>query len=99
MALATSSGQIAARGRLLGARERAELVRQFGGRVRRRRTAAKLSRIELATRCGVAPATVARIEEGRREVSLSLVLILCAGLDSTPDSLLQGLHESVVSSA
>jgi transcriptional regulator with XRE-family HTH domain len=77
---------------LLTAREREALVLAFGSRLRHARvTGVGLSEDELATRCGIAKATVTRTELGRREPGLCLILSLCRGLGVSPDALMGGL--------
>ncbi len=55
--------------------------------IKRRRESLELSQAELATRCGVAPATISHCETGRREPSISLFLGLCRALHCGPTEL------------
>jgi transcriptional regulator with XRE-family HTH domain len=74
--------------RLLVASERVALTRAFGAKLRDLRVAAGLSTDDLACRCRVSAATVSKNERGRSEPRLSLILILCDGLDVSPGALI-----------
>jgi DNA-binding XRE family transcriptional regulator len=74
--------------RLRSASERMMLTRAFGEKLQHRRVAAGLSRAQLASRCRISPSTVSKIELGQSEPRLSLILILCDGLDLTPGTLI-----------
>jgi len=68
-----------------------ELSRAFGRKVRGLRTDAGLSIPQLAARCRILPSVISRAELGRGEPRLSLILILCEGLEITPGRLLGDL--------
>ena len=67
------------------------LNREFGQKLRQLRLAAGLTPSRLAHKCRVSPATIGSAENGRREPSLSLILILCDGLGVSPDELIGDL--------
>lgn len=77
--------------RLQAAAERMDLMQAFGERLRELRLARKVTPKRLASRCRVAPEAIRSVEEGRREPALSLILILCDGLEVSPDELIGGL--------
>ncbi len=81
----------AAESRLRVANERVAVTRAFGQTLRELREAAGLSPAELARRCRISQSTVSKTELARREPRLSLILILCAGLEISPDALLARL--------
>ncbi len=81
----------AANSRLRVASERVALTRAFGQALCELREAAELSPAELARRCRISQSTVSKTELARREPRLSLILILCAGLEVSPDTLLAEL--------
>jgi transcriptional regulator with XRE-family HTH domain len=69
-----------------------ELLRAFGEKVRDHRKAAGLSIRGLATRCRLSSSTISKTELATRgEPSLSLILVLRAGLAISPDVLLGDL--------
>ena len=70
------------------ASERMMLTRAFGEKLRHLRVAAGLSRAQLASKCRISPSTVSKTELGHSEPRLSLILILCDGLDLRPERLL-----------
>jgi ribosome-binding protein aMBF1 (putative translation factor) len=82
--------------RLQFAAERMELVRAFASRLAEHRLAAGLSPSELAGRCRIAPDMITRIERGRVEPRLTVMLILCEGLGLTPSQLLSGLNAPAI---
>jgi transcriptional regulator with XRE-family HTH domain len=73
------------------ASERIELKRAFGRRLRDLRVAAGLSPDEFASKCRMSPSTISKTELGRSEPRLALILILCNGLDVSPDALIGDL--------
>jgi transcriptional regulator with XRE-family HTH domain len=80
--------------RLRVASERVALMRAFGEKLRELRVARGLSPRELAGRCRISPSTISKTELGRGEPRLSLILILCDGLDVSPDALMGDLPAS-----
>jgi transcriptional regulator with XRE-family HTH domain len=64
------------------------LMRAFGEKLRDLRVTAGLNHRQLAHKCRISPATLGKIELGRSEPSLSLILILCDGLGISPNSLI-----------
>jgi transcriptional regulator with XRE-family HTH domain len=64
------------------------LMRAFGEKLRHLRVAAGLSRAQLAGKCRISPSTVSKTELGHSEPRLSLILILCDGLDLSPNALI-----------
>ncbi len=67
------------------------MMRAFGERLRDLRLTAGLNRWQLARRCRISSSKIRKTELGRSEPSLSLILILCDGLDLPPDTLIGGL--------
>jgi transcriptional regulator with XRE-family HTH domain len=67
------------------------LMRAFGQKLRQLRLAAGLTPGRMAHKCRVSPATISNAENGRREPSLSLILILCDALGVSPDELIGDL--------
>ncbi len=82
---------VAADSRLRAANERVVVTRALGQTLRDLREAAGLSSAELARRCRISQFTVSKTELARREPRLSLIMILCAGLEISPDTLLAQL--------
>ncbi len=64
------------------------LMRAFGEKLRELRLAQGLTPGRLARRCRVSRDTLGKVEGGRIEPSLRLILILCDGLGVCPDTLL-----------
>lgn len=67
------------------------LMRAFGEKLRQLRLDEGLTPGRLAHKCRVSPATISGVENGRREPSLSLILILCDGLELTANELIGDL--------
>jgi transcriptional regulator with XRE-family HTH domain len=67
------------------------LMRAFGQQLRQLRLAAGLTPGRLAHKSRVPPATISSAENGRREPSLSLILILCDALGVSPNELIGDL--------
>jgi transcriptional regulator with XRE-family HTH domain len=65
---------------------------QFGAEVRRLRTAAGLSQMELGARADVHFTEVSRIEREARDVQLSTIVKLARGLGITPLELLTAIR-------
>jgi transcriptional regulator with XRE-family HTH domain len=78
----------AGEGRLRAASERMMLTRAFGEKLGHLRVAAGMSRWQLARRGRISPSTLSKTERGVSEPRLSLILILCDGLDISPDTLI-----------
>jgi transcriptional regulator with XRE-family HTH domain len=69
-----------------------EFRRAFGAAVGDRRKAANLSVARFAKRCRLSKATINKLERGGDgDPGLSLILILCEALETTPNDLLAGL--------
>jgi transcriptional regulator with XRE-family HTH domain len=73
---------------LRAATERMMLLRAFGEKLQQLRDAAGLSRAQLASKCRISPLSVARVELGQSEPGLSLIVILCEGLEVSPETLI-----------
>lgn len=73
------------------ASDRIELMRAFGEKTQALRVAAGLSQAALARECNVSRATINKVEMGRTEPRLTTILILCAGLHISPDTLIGNL--------
>jgi transcriptional regulator with XRE-family HTH domain len=82
---------VTAESRLRAASERMTLMRTFGEKLRDLRVAAGLNHKQIAHKCRISPSTISKIELGRSEPSLSLILILCDGLSVSPNALIGGL--------
>jgi transcriptional regulator with XRE-family HTH domain len=68
-----------------------EVLQAFGRNVRAARLARGWTQEDLAGRTGLATVQISRIERGVREVRLTTVLRLVAGLEVPPGKLLEGL--------
>jgi len=77
--------------RLRVATERLAITQAFGRKLRDLRLAAGESPQVFAERCGLSPSIVRKVELGRSEPRLSLLLIICDGLNLTPSELLGDL--------
>jgi transcriptional regulator with XRE-family HTH domain len=66
------------------------LLGGFGERVRERRLLAGLTEGELAIKCGLGTSRIIRLEQGRYDMRLSHVWVLCHALDVSPSQLLEG---------
>jgi hypothetical protein len=78
----------AGEGRLRAASERMRHTRALGEKLRDLRVAAGLSRWQLAGRCRISPSMLSKTEREVSEPRLSLILILCDGLDLSPNTLI-----------
>jgi len=70
-----------------GGTEAADLKQRFGANLRAARMAADLSIEALAGRCDMHWTAVARLEEGRSEPSLGMVLRLAEAVEVAPEQL------------
>ena len=70
----------------------ADLLTQFGTRVRAARADAGLSQEVLAEACGLHRTYVGSVERGERNVGLLNLLSLAAALHVDPAQLVEGLH-------
>ena len=77
--------------RAQAASERMMLMRVFGERVRQLRLGQGVTPKRMASKCRVSPEAIRKVEAGRSEPALSLILILCDGLGVSPDELIGGL--------
>lgn len=77
--------------RAQAAADRMSLMQAFGERLGELRLARGLSPERVASRCRVTPEVIRNVEAGRSEPALSLILILCDGLDVSPNELIGGL--------
>jgi transcriptional regulator with XRE-family HTH domain len=69
----------------------------FGAQVRQRRTAMRLTQLELAALIKLTRGSVANIEAGRQSVLLHQFLDLATALGVTPDKLLPTREEAPIS--
>lgn len=65
---------------------------EFGARVRAQREAQGLSQMALADACGMHFTFVSQVERGLRNLSLSNIIRLAAGLEVDPGELVAGLR-------
>ena len=70
----------------------ADLLTQFGTRVRAARAGVGLSQEALAEACGLHRTYVGSVERGERNVGLLNLLSLAAALHVDPAQLVEGLH-------
>jgi len=71
-----------------GARDRSDLLRAFGSRMRALRLAAGLSQEDLAHRAGLHRTYVGSVERGERNVSLVNIAVVAEALTVSPAALL-----------
>jgi transcriptional regulator with XRE-family HTH domain len=69
-----------------------EPKQQFGTNLRRLRTAAGLTQMELSNRSGLDMAEISRLERGLKDPRLSTVVRLAAGLQTDPSELVRGIR-------
>ena len=69
-----------------------EPKQQFGANLRRLRTAAGLTQMELSNRSGLDMAEISRLERGLKDPRLSTVVRLAAGLQTDPSELVRGIR-------
>ncbi len=65
---------------------------QFGTNLRRLRTNAGLTQMELSNRSGLDMAEISRLERGLKDPRLSTVVRLAAGLQTDPSELVRGIR-------
>lgn len=68
-------------------------LRQFGQRVRARRTELGVSQEALAAKSGLHRTYISSVELGERNVSLRNIILLAQALDCDPGKLVEGLSE------
>jgi DNA-binding CsgD family transcriptional regulator/DNA-binding Xre family transcriptional regulator len=71
------------------AAERAVIANKFGAKVRALRTNAGLTTDQLGQRCGLVGSTISKVEHGRPEPRLWLIVQICRGLGVTPNDLIE----------
>jgi DNA-binding XRE family transcriptional regulator len=71
------------------AAERAAIANAFGAKVRAYRQAQGLTTDELAQRCNLVGSTISKIEKGRPEPRLWLIVQICRGLNIQPNDLIE----------
>src|SRR5579859_4615693 len=59
-----------------------------GHRLRAIRRARQTTLSELARRCGVSTATLSRIERGKQDLAVTMLMTLCEALDCSPNDVL-----------
>jgi len=64
---------------------------QLGANLRRLRTAAGLSQMELSNRSGVDMAEISRLERGRKDPRLTTIVRVASGLDVDASDLVRGI--------
>jgi transcriptional regulator with XRE-family HTH domain len=65
---------------------------QFGLNLRRLRTVAELTQMELSNRSGLDMAEISRLERGKKDPRLSTIVRLASGLQLDPSELVRGIH-------
>lgn len=65
--------------------------KRLGANVRALRIAGSLTQEELAAACDLHPTEIGRVERGDRDLRLSTIVRVAAGLDVAPSALLEGL--------
>jgi transcriptional regulator with XRE-family HTH domain len=70
----------------------AEVTRQVGRRIRRRRRFLDMTQEGLALRAGVHRTQIPLIEGGRRMPRLHTLILICTALDLSPCQLLEGIR-------
>jgi transcriptional regulator with XRE-family HTH domain len=65
---------------------------QFGLNLRRLRTVAELTQMELSNRSGLDMAEISRLERGKKDPRLSTIVRLATGLQLDPSELVRGIH-------
>jgi transcriptional regulator with XRE-family HTH domain len=65
---------------------------QFGVNLRRLRTAAALSQMELSNRSGLDMAEISRLERGQRDPRLMTIVRLATALNADPAVLVAGIR-------
>jgi transcriptional regulator with XRE-family HTH domain len=73
----------------------AEVTRQVGRRIRRRRRYLDMTQEGLALRAGVHRTQIPLIEGGRRMPRLHTLILICTALDISPCQLLEGVGQEV----
>jgi transcriptional regulator with XRE-family HTH domain len=73
----------------------AEVTRQVGRRIRRRRRYLDLTQEEVALRASVHRTQMTLIERGRRMPRLHTLILICTALDISPCQLLEGIGQEV----
>lgn len=68
-------------------------MRAFGQRLRERRVQLGMTQEALATRAGLHPTYVSRLERGKVNVSLAAILRLCHALEMSPANLFAEFDE------
>jgi transcriptional regulator with XRE-family HTH domain len=64
---------------------------QFGVNLRRLRTEADLTQMELSNRSGLDMAEISRLERGQRDPQLTTIVRLATGLNVDPAALVAGI--------
>jgi transcriptional regulator with XRE-family HTH domain len=73
----------------------AEVTRQVGRRIRRRRRYLDLTQEEVALRASVHRTQMTLIERGHRMPRLHTLILICTALDISPCQLLEGVGQEV----
>jgi transcriptional regulator with XRE-family HTH domain len=73
-------------------RQRLEILKRFGQRVRELRKAKGFSQESLGARCGLDRTYVGGIERGERNVALRNIAAIATALDMTLSELLEGVE-------
>jgi transcriptional regulator with XRE-family HTH domain len=68
-----------------------DIAEKFGGRVRERRQAIRLTQEALAGKCGLDRTYISGIERGKRNVSLRNIEIIAKAFDVSISELTEGL--------
>lgn len=68
-----------------------EFLAQIGNMIRRRRELEGMTQADLAERSGICRTSIANIEAGRQDTTLTRFLDIAWGLKTTPENLIPGV--------